>query len=129
MDADLKYALIVFAAIIFLLLLTKVPGLKNKRPESVSLAQFQIIVSDVKKLWNLAKQDKNLLLSVMHSTSALSKLSAIQQLDTSRQLAKKLDLDFEALRIEIQKLQQNKLHEINSMCPGLALDYELDWTI
>ena len=129
MNADLKYALIVFGVIIFLLLLTKLPGLKNKRPENVSLAQFQIIVSDVKKLYNLAKQDSNLLLAVLHTTSALSKLSAIQQLDTSRQLSKKLDVDFENLRMEISKLQQNKLHDINLMCPGLALDYELDWTI
>ena len=129
MDADLKYALIVFGVIVFFLLLTKLPSLKNKRPENVSLAQFQGIISDIKKLYNLAKQDRNVLLAVMHTTSALSKLSAIQQLDSSRQLAKKLDLDFENLRIEIQKLQQNKLHEINTMFPRLALDYELDWTI
>lgn len=129
MEAQLKYALIVFGVLVFLILLSKIPSIKNKRAENIPVAQFQALVSEVKKLWNLGKQDKNLLLSVMHTTSALSKLSTIQQLDASRQLAKKLDLDFEALRLEIQKLQQNKLHEINTMCPGLALDYELDWTV
>jgi hypothetical protein len=129
MDPGLKYALIVFAVIVGILLLTKIPGLRAKKAETISIAQFQNIAGDVKRLWSLAKQDRNLLLSVMHTTSALSKLSALQQLDSSRQLAKKLDLDFEGLRISIQKLQQDKLHEINTMCPGLALDHELDWSV
>lgn len=128
MDDSTKYALIVLAVIILFILLSKVSTWHARKAESVSVAQLQNVMTDVKRLWNLAKQDRNLLLAVLHTTSALSKLAALQQLDSSGKLPKKLDVDFEELRSSIQKLQQEKLHEINTLCPGLALDHELDWS-
>lgn len=129
MNENLKYTLITLGVIIGLLFLTKLPGIKSKRSETIEIAKFEALLKDVKRLWNLAKQDQNKMLSVIHATSALSKLNAIVELDASRQLTKKLDVDFEMLRLAIQKLQQEKLNDINRICPGLALDHELDWTV
>jgi hypothetical protein len=124
-----KYALYVFGVVVGLILLTKLPSMRARRSEVVNMTQFQLVVADIKRLFSLARQDRNALLSVMHTTAALSKLNCLLQLDSSRSLAKKLDIDFESLRLSIQNLQQDKMHEINKQCPALALDHELDWSV
>jgi hypothetical protein len=128
MQEEIKYVIIVGFFIILFICVSKASSWGGKKSETVNITQLQRVVTDVKRLWNLAKQDRNLLLAVLHTTSALSKLAALQLLDSSGKLTKKLDVDFEELRSSIQSLQQEKLHEINTLCPGLALDHELDWS-
>jgi hypothetical protein len=127
MDEFIKYALIVLGVLAVVILLSKWGSGQSKQCENISVLQLQNIASDIKRLWNLAKQDSNLLVSVMHTVSALSKLTTLQQLDASNKLAKKLNVDFEELRVSLKNIQQEKLHEINVLCPGLALDHELNW--
>ena len=128
MDDFVKYALIVLAVILVVILLSKLSSIQARRPECISVSQLQMVAADVKKLWNLAKQDRNTLLSVLHTTAALSKLATLHQLDTSGKLDKKLDIDFEQLRTAIHALQEENLRDINTRCPELALDHELDWS-
>ena len=128
MDDSIKYSLIVFAVILFLLVLSKLPGLSVSRGEKVTVDQIRAIGDEARRLFYISKQDQNPLLSLLHATIALSKLHTLKMVGPSHRISKKLDIDIDALKEEISSYHRKKIQEINTRCPTLSLmDDGIDW--
>ena len=133
MENDFKYSLIVLGVIIILLLLSKLPGHSIHRGERVELTQLQALGDEAKRMFVMARQDQNPLLALLHSTRAMSKVHTLRLLGPPHRLAKKLDLDLNALKSEISLFQTQKINEINATCPLLSLtdsdSVDSDWFV
>lgn len=127
MDEFLKWALIVLGVLVVLVLIMKLPNLRARTNEVVSIEALRKIAGDVRKLLQASKQDSNALLGLLHATSGLAILATLNRVDVSRRLGKKLDLNFEALRQDLNNVQREKLREINDYCPDLRLDENVEW--
>lgn len=128
MQDTLKYALIVFVALVGLLILSKLPSLSASRGEKITVDQIRLIGDDVKRLSYMSKQDQNPLLALMHATIALSKLQTLKILGPAHRISKKLDMDVDALKEEILVTHRAKIQEINTKCPSLKLlEDGVDW--
>lgn len=128
MNDFIKYALIVLAIIVALLLLSKLPNIKNKQSEHVPVATLHKIADGVRGNLTSATQDTHALLGLIHSTSALARLAVLQELDQSRHLPKKLDLDFEAVRTKLRDVQAEWNNTISNICPDLRLPHDVEWS-
>jgi hypothetical protein len=127
MDEYFKWTLIVFGILVFILLLTKLPSIHAGKAEHVPVKILQEIVNEARKLAYTTRQDGNVLVALMHSTTGLSLVNALQTVDVSHKLAKKLDVDLEALRSQLAKLQSDKLREIADLYPDLRIEDPLQW--
>jgi len=128
MQDCIKYGLIVFGAILSLLVLSKLPGLSVSRGEKVTVEQIRTIGDEARRLFYIAKQDQNLLLSLLHATIALSKLQTLKIVGPSHRISKKLDMDIDLLKEELSSFHRRKIQEINTKCPSMSLmDDGIDW--
>ena len=127
MEDCVKYGLIVFVIILSLLVLSKLPGLSVTRGEKVTIEQIRALGEEAKRLYYMAKQDQNPILSLMHATIALSKLHTLKIVGPIDRISKKVDINIDALKEEIVTFHRVKIQEINKKCPSLSLvGYEID---
>ena len=133
MDDSIKYALVVAAVIFILLVVSRLPGCTNRQGERASLQQLQATGASVKRLFDIAKQDSNPLVSMLHINSALSVLHTLRQLYPGQKLSKKLDVDLDGLRLDMKKFEEQKSSELSASCPAFSLDHgssaELEWLV
>lgn len=133
MDESVKYALIVASVIFVLIALSKFPDCSSTKGEKVSAQQLQQTGASVKRLFDIAKQDSNALVALLHVNSALSVLYTLRQLYPGHHLAKNLDVDLDGLRLDMKKFKEQKANEISATCPSFSLDHgssvDLDWFV
>jgi hypothetical protein len=124
MDGKVMWALIIAGILVLLILVTKIPSMGSGKGENVALASLAGIGAQAKALGAQAKQDNNLLLALVHNTSALARINVLQELDKSHKLAKKLDLDIESLRLKLQKSRDDVIGQITGQYPNLRLPFD-----
>jgi hypothetical protein len=133
MGDNWKYSLIVASVIFILIVLSKLPSSSNSQGEHVSLQHLQNTGASAKRLFDVAKQDRNPLVALLHTNSALSILHTLCQLYPSHQLTKKLDVNLEGLRLEMKKFKEQKTSEVTASCPAFSSDHgssvDLDWFV
>ena len=85
------------------------------------MSQWSQLLDETQKLLFLAKQDQNPLVSLLHSTAAMSKLHTLRSMGPLNRISKRLDIDLGELSAELIETQRVKSRLINETCPGLFI--------
>jgi hypothetical protein len=133
MDTEVKYALVVAGIIVVLVILSKFTFRRtcSDFPEErhQNKKQYQKLVDEAKHWHETAKQDSNILMALVHATTALSKLNTLSGLSTVVKASKEID----GLKRKIQAYHNKVIAGFEDAAPEIALPVgtqcDLDWYI
>ena len=131
MDASSKYALLVAAVFAGLIVLSRFKGRaafasSSTTLDRATLAKYRAILDQVKH-WSLAsKQDSEILLALVHITTALAKAHALSGLITNTSAEKNLDVNLDKLIATLTAYQQKVLDGFRDAAPDIALAQPVD---
>lgn len=121
MQPRLKYSFIIIGVIVGIICLSKLPSFGINSGGYSSITQWQAIMDEIQKLLFLAQQDQNPLVSLLHSTAAMSKLHTLRSMGPSNRISKILDVSLVDMHAELAGLQRERSRVINETCPGLFI--------
>ena len=122
-SSSFKYAAVVFIVIIFLFVITKIPGPTANRGVPSSPESSNVLAQETRHLLALSRQDNNPLMGLVHATMASSRLHALRLFARLGSTGSGTQQDFDSLREQIIEVQQMKLKEIGRTCPILDTAY------
>lgn len=115
MNLQTKYALITFTIILIIIMLSKFTG-KTKKSNIIgsSSVNLRTVADKTNKYWNLAKQDQNPIISLIHVTLASGSLDTLTSFMSHDALEKDYSIDVMDMRKKMTKLNKEIMAEINS---------------
>jgi predicted RND superfamily exporter protein len=122
MDGPVKYAMVVAAVISLLLIMSKFSArVFCTGTDKKTLNKCEHLVKEIKHLYSTSKQDSQILLALVHITSAVTKCQLLTLFVTNVEAKQYLNVDLESLCSSVQKYQQTVLKGFEDMAPAIAL--------
>ena len=122
MKPQTKYGLMVAAGIVFIICISR---FKPSRPSQ----KHQLLLHQVQQLYQASRQDSQILLALVHITSAVAKLEVLATLATPSDIRRSSGVDVDKLATTLLDYQSKVLAGFHQQAPGVALPPGLDLVI
>jgi hypothetical protein len=131
MNNTIKFSLITAGVVIFLIIISKIPG---KSLNSKTTINIECVISSCQRLLKSAKQNSNPFVAFMFANSANCMLTTLKKLFTEKYISSKVSMNISSFGEDLRLFQQEKLDTIRSHDPVAALDLEesiseVDWFV
>ena len=113
----MKYSIAVAFAVLFLILLSRLTTPSCSLTDKVCEQQMY----QIKNLYQASKQDSQILMALVHITTASAKLQMLNSLMTNSEAQKRLGVDLVELNSSILKYQNTVLRGFEELAPEVAL--------
>lgn len=117
MDSFVKIVLLSLLVCLVLMVLAKLPGEKPQTSKfCLSRSQLNTLVSEIKSLMEVSKQDQNPVYSLLHINAALCKLQLLSQFGP--QVEKIYQFDMNQAKSTLQGAQEVKIKQVQYYKPA-----------